>query len=465
MKSIIANISHYAPSAIIPTKALLFFNRTFKNRYDLLKESESWTFTDIQDWQLEMLKSTFCAAYEGASAIRELWKQNDFHPGDFTSLNQLANIPTYDKQFVKAAVNSARNASFPKQKLTYRFTGGSTGAPMRFALEKRQIYEEKAYFYYIWEKYGYKIGDKCVMLKGDKLASKNGRCLHRVDGIFNYLKLDSDYLVSESHIDIYDEAIRKFGANFLFGFPSSIYLLACLYIRTGRVAPKFETIFLASENTYPDQLAFIKNVFSATDVFYHYGHSEYATLAFKYKDNDNLGFVPFYGIAELLDEAGNIITEPNVMGEITVTGFSHAQPFIRYRTNDYAVSSDFVSTDYMKNYMSVDRIEGRMQEFIVTKDKRLVSICSMGAAHFEDMNSLIDTQYEQTQEGHVTFNVVMNNSQEISDNLKTTLKQRISEKLEGTVYVDVKQVSEINRTGLGKKSMIRQNLNIKEYME
>ena len=174
------------------------------------------------------------------------------------------------------------------------------------------------------------------MLKGDKLASAGGNCLHQLDGIFNYLKLDSDYLVSEPHIEIYDRVIRKFDADFLFGFPSSIYLLASLYVRTGKEPPKF----LASENTYPDQLEFIKSVFSAKNIFYHYGHSEYATLAFKYQENDQLGFVPFYGVAELLDERGNQITEAGKLGEITVTGFSHAQPFIRYRTNDYAVSSD-----------------------------------------------------------------------------------------------------------------------------
>lgn len=463
--SLINKISYFLPPSLINTKALLFANKGFRARYNLLKESESWTLGDVVDWQEREVKQLLNSTYSDAEALSRLWNNNDFHPGDFSSLKDIVNIPTTDKQFVKAAADSILNAKFPKNKLTYRYTGGSTGSPMKFALEQRQIYEEKAYFYYIWEKYGYRIGDKCVMLKGDKLANANGRCLHKVDGIFNYLKLDSDYLVSEGHIDTYDQAIRKFGANFLFGFPSSIYLLASLYVRTGRKPPVFDTIFLASENTYPDQIDFIKNVFSAKDVFYHYGHSEYATLAFKYRENDQLGFVPFYGIAELLDEKGKVITESGKLGEVTVTGFSHAQPFIRYKTNDYAVSSDFISTDYMKNYSSVERIEGRMQEFIVTKDKRLVSICTMGAAHFDDMNSLVDTQYEQSEEGRIIFSVVTSDHKELSNNLVKLLKGRIEDKLEGTVDVEIKQVDGINRTGLGKKSMIRQSLNIKEYME
>ncbi|MEY8215991.1 MAG: hypothetical protein RPR97_16080, partial [Colwellia sp.] len=276
MNSLIRKISSLIPTIVVPTKSLLFSNSAFRNRYNLLNEAECWSHADVASWQTDQLSALLIDVYQGVEAVRNHWIKSGFHPKDFTRLSHINDIPLYDKQFVKQASDGMFNSNFPKPKATYRFTGGSTGAPMKFALEQRQIYEEKAYFYYIWEKYGYRIGDKCVLLKGDKLASEGGHCLHEKDGIFNYLKLDSDYLVSEKHINIYDAAIRKYGAKFLFGFPSSVYLLASLYERTNRKAPQFDVIFLASENTYPDQINFIKEVFGAKDVFYHYGHSEYA---------------------------------------------------------------------------------------------------------------------------------------------------------------------------------------------
>ncbi|OIN07913.1 hypothetical protein BFR47_16270 [Oceanisphaera psychrotolerans] len=332
---------------------------------------------------------------------------------------------------------------------------------MKFLLDKEKIFFEKAFFYYIWKKHGYEIGDKCLFVKGENIKGSSGRLAVR-DGIYNYLKLDSNYLNESSNLPDYDRAIKKFKPRKVFGYPSAIYQLALLYSRSCVKPPEFDLIMLASENTYPDQIAFIKSIFSCDSVFFHYGHSEYAVLATKYHDNDCLGFNPFYGHAEIIKPDGQL-AEAGESGEIIATSYSKSMPLIRYRTNDFAVVSGYQSNDYMRSYLAVDKIEGRLQEYIVTEDQRLVSICTMGAAHFEELGPVLDSQYFQDEPGRLVFKVCCPED-EYTSTLEKNIKRAIERKLENKVKVYVKNVPDIRRTSTGKKIMIEQKLDINQYL-
>ena len=143
MNRLIRKVSSLIPTMIVPTKSLLFSNSAFRNRYNLLKEAECWSRSDVEVWQTAQLSALLFDVYQGVEAVRNHWFKAGFHPKDFTQLSHINDIPVYDKQFVKQASDGMFNSNFLKSKTTYRFTGGSTGAPMKFALEHRQIYEDR----------------------------------------------------------------------------------------------------------------------------------------------------------------------------------------------------------------------------------------------------------------------------------------------------------------------------------
>ncbi len=463
IKSALNLYSKYIPFQIVPTRPLLFANKHFRDQYYFLKETESWSYNDALTWQISILSELVKSAYTHVPAYKELYTKNGIHHSDITSIQDLKHLPIIDKNFCKQNAEKLINSQVPSHSRVVRNTGGSTGAPMRFLLDKSKIFKEKAFFYYIYEKYGYIVGEKCVLLKGDNIFDEDGD-VGRYDPGFNYLRLDSNYLNKAEFLARYDERIRKFGAKFLLGYPSSIYQLALLYLANGVEAPKFNFIMFASENTYQQQLKIIQQVFRCDKLFYHYGHSEYAAIAFKFNDYDGLGFVPYYGFTELIGDDPSRELKPGDTGEIVVTGFSFAQPFIRYRTNDYAVLSDYQSSDFMRTYYPVERIEGRLQEFIVTRDKRLVSICTMGAAHFSELESVMDTQYVQEQEGELFFDVVCDDAT-FTPELVRSIQTAITKKLDNMAQVTVRKVDEIPRSSIGKKSMISQKLDISKYLD
>lgn len=444
---------------IVPTDWLLFLDKDFRKTYFFLKEVESWSVNDVYSWQFQKVKEVILSAYEGTSAYKELYRSQDVHPSDINQFSDLKNIPAIDKIFVKNNYNELVNKAALRS--VVRYTGGSTGTPMKFLLDKSKIFQEKAFFYYIWKKHGFKIGQKCLVVKGENISEIYGTLTAR-DGLNNYLKLDSNYLNDLSKFREFHDAIVRFSPRYAFGFPSALYQLALLYTRSGQPAPRFDLIMLASENTYVDQIDFIKGVFSCPNVFFHYGHSEYAAFAVKYHQSDHLGFVPFYGYSEVVKDDGTNAL-PGQRGEIISTSYSVSMPLIRYRTQDFAVRSDYHSDDYMRSYLSVEYIDGRLQEYIVTEDLRLVSICTMGAAHFEELGPVIDSQYYQDEPGKLVFRVCCP-PEDYSMTLEKRIKVAIERKLENKVSVSVALVREIPRTLSGKKIMIDQRLNIKEFI-
>lgn len=457
--------SIHFPFYIIPFHFIIGLNKTFRQTYEFLKKCEGWSLEQIRNWQYLKIKAVLNNSYQYVPYYKKLFDQVGFCPEDFKDLSDLESIPFLTKNDIKNNFKDMINTKTNPYMLHEAHTGGSTGTPLKFLLDSNKIYAEKAYFFYIWEKYGYKIGDKCIFLKGDKIADVKNLRFERFDSIYNYMRYDSDYLNQLKYFPYYDKTIKEFKAEVLFGFPSSVYQLAKMYCLSGITPPKFRLILLASENTYDDQLTFIRNVFSAESIFYHYGHSEYVVLAFKYRKNSELGFVPQYGYCELINEKGYPISKAGEFGEIVGTSYSYGMPFIRYRTEDFALGSNFVSNDYMKNYKSVHHIEGRLQEFIVSKDKRLISICTMGAAHFNELDKVKEIQYYQEKEGELIFRIVEIEKHHLSMIDLKNIKQALEEKLEKTVNVKIEIVDEVEKTPSNKKMMIRQKLDISDYLK
>jgi phenylacetate-CoA ligase len=181
-------------------------------------------------------------------------------------------------------------------------------------------------------------------------------------------------------------------------------------------------------------------------------------MAASMPDDDRYFFWPQYGHFELVNIAGEAVTRPGEFGEIVGTSFDNSvMPFIRYRTGDFAVLSD-TPHPALPGYPVCERIEGRLQEFLVCRDQRLISITTMGAAHFEKMAEVQELQYEQHQPGLVTLKVV--SARPLNGDLVAEITRTVSEKTQGGCDVLVKRVERIERTGRGKHRMLIQHIDL-----
>lgn len=151
-------------------------------------------------------------------------------------------------------------------------------------------------------------------------------------------------------------------------------------------------------------------------------------------------------------------------GEITGTGFSKCMPFIRYRTNDFAEPLNKSFKRSMVGWKRVKRIEGRLQEYIVTSDKRLVSTCVIAGSHIPELSRIWDMQYVQDRVGELTIKCVdFSGLDKSNEDCKMILK-KIEAVLGNKVRCRIAFTDEILRSDRNKKMMLVQNLNVRDYM-
>src|SRR2546423_8029192 len=135
-------------------------------------------------------------------------------------------------------------------------------------------------------------------------------------------------------------------------------------------------------------------------------------------------------------------------------------PFLRYRTGDLAVLSDR-GHPALPGFPACERIVGRLQEFIVCRDHRLISITTIGVAHFPELAAVEAIQYEQEHPGKLVLKVVAETP--LTSDQRACIGHAGAAKTQGGCEVEVVQVERIPRTSRGKARMLPQHLDIKPY--
>ena len=374
-------------------------------------------------------------------------------------------FPTLSKEAIKANTNSYLSTAMGPNTHLMAFTGGSTSVPMKLYLEK-YVSRSKDFAYNSTFDRIAGIGprDTILALRGRTVpgAEKPGGSLWMFDPIKRYLHLSSDHLEPQ-YMARYLEAIREWKPTYIHAFPSALVPLA-RWLRDNPapdVTERIRAIQLFSENIYDYQVDIMREVFGCP-VLLDYGHSERAVKAISLPQDSRYFFWPLYGRVELIDLDGQPITRPGVLGEIVATGFDNrVMPLIRYRTGDMAMWS-FDPNHTRPGFQVVDRIEGRLQEFLVCGDHRLVSICTIGAAHFEQLASADRMQFEQHAPGKALLKVLSNT--ELSPRAREALAAGIRSKTQGGLNVEIVRVDDIARTGSGKHKLLVQHLDISYYL-
>lgn len=429
----------------------------------LIDETEFMSRSEIEELQYNLLRQTLSVGYEHVPYYQRVFAEYGVTPRSLTCPADIAKFPLLTKQDIQTCFSDLIATDVPRWKHLPTTTGGSTAAPLKLIQVKgRTRSKERAFIWDGWSRVGYFPRARTVQLKGRTVGDPAKRIFWEYEPIQNFLEMDGNYLTRDN-IPLYLAQIRDFKPLFLLGYPSAIYLLAMFLQQEPKMNPfaGLRAVLLASENVYPWQRALFEEVFGCR-VFSHYGHSEMVLLGMEGEQSRDLLFFPQYGYLEMLDENDNPVNAEGKYGELVGTSFhNEAMPLIRYRTQDYGVVGS--SPDSLgRYYPTLKGVEGRLQEFIVTSDKRLVSIVIMGAAHFNISRYVYETQYYQDAPGHVEFHVVPR--EEYNTAHRDAIYKTLKEKLGDAVSVEIKEVPELKKSRTGKHIMLIQKLPIDDII-
>ena len=431
------------------------YRRVFRDVYAFLQKTQYWSREKLERYQLLQLRRLLYHAYENVPYYRRVFDERKLGPDDIKTLHDLGKVPYLTRDIIRDNLEYLVARNYSKSKLQFVTTGGSTGIPLGFYRDGRVCGAwEWAFITSMWHRVGYRLTDKRVVLAGNVVRSAEKGKFWEYDFSHNRV-IFSSYHMTDKNLPRYIEEIRRIKPNFIHGYPSVITILARFMKKNSiKPFPSVKAILCASENIYKPQRELLEEVFNCR-TFSWYGHTEQEVLAGECECSTNYHIFPQYGITELIGKDGELVTDEDEVGEIVATGFvNYAMPFIRYKTMDFGIHTN-QKCECGREYPLLKRVEGRLQDFIVTKDGRLISLTALiFGQHFHAFSRIKDMQINQEKRGEITMGIVK--ARGYSDKDEKEIFQRIQKITSNQLDVQFEYVDEIPRTRMGKRLFLIQ---------
>ena len=354
-----------AGRVIYPLQELAFRRPTFSYLSDL--ERSQWLPRDgVEALQLDKLRCLLGVAHAHCPWHRRRLDAAGLRPYSLASLEDLRRLPLMDKQDAAAHRDELVWRDVPGGAFQYN-TGGSSGQPLIFHFGRARQASDAAGRMRARRWWEVEPGDPEVYLWGAPVELNKTDWVKTVrDRLINQLVLNA-FAMSPARMDGYLDAMEAFRPRCVYGYASSVALLAAHARERGRKPrlPGLRVVCTTGEPLYAHQRELIGEVFCAP-VANEFGSRDIGFTAHETPQGQVL-LTSESIILEVLDASGNPVA-PGEMGEAVMTGLcSEAQPFIRYRTGDMVRLSP-EEDRAGRGLHVIAEVVGRSTDFLVRAD-------------------------------------------------------------------------------------------------
>lgn len=282
------------------------------------------------------------------------------------ALADFQKMPTMDK--ADAAANRDQLAWREAPGGTFRYnTGGSSGKPLIFYYGRQRQASDAAGRMRARRWWGVEPGEREVYLWGAPVElNKTDRIKTLRDRLVNQMVLNA-FDMSPVQMDAYAQAIQSWQPRCIYGYASSVALLAA-HAKERNVRfklPELRVVCTTGEPLFPHQRSLIQEVFGVP-VANEFGSRDIGFTAHETPHGQML-MISESILLEVLDAQGQPV-KPGEEGEAVMSGLcSEAQPFIRYRTGDMVRLSKESCRDGRGLHV-ISEVAGRSTDFLVKSD-------------------------------------------------------------------------------------------------
>ncbi len=365
---------------------------TYRRLLARLKKSQYFSPEELAAYRNARLQAMVQHCARHVPYYRDLFRELGITAEDIRTPADLRVLPFIDKALVRENferfVSRKGLLSFPG------YTSGSTGMPGKFLRDYHFVNFENAA---IWRHFGMHGYTDTRMRR----VVFTGRLIVPVDRteppFWFYNKLDNTLVLSSLHLSpenerAYIDAVVRFRPEVMAGYPSAMAMLAESFERYGVRLP-IKVVFPGSETVFDHQREKIERVFQ-THIFDWYGQQERVS-AIGQCEFKTYHIIEDYSITELVDFDGHL--------EVVGTHLeNYKMPLLRYRTGDTVLPAD-IACPCGRHYRTVDRVLGRMGQYILTPDGRKITVVNY---MFQQFNNIREAQFVQDQPGAVTLRLV-----------------------------------------------------------
>ncbi|MCP4606044.1 MAG: phenylacetate--CoA ligase family protein [Proteobacteria bacterium] len=326
---------------IIPKRARTALYRAVQSakgetgRYGFADATEQVAYLPLGDLaalQLRRLRQTLVYAGEKVPYWRDLFKREGFHPKGVTRSSDIEVLPILTKDIIRAEGDRMLSADYDKSRLVVRKTGGSTGEPLVYCVDRESLERQMAINLRGFRLLGLRDDDRVAKIWG---YGKSHRLENALASVSSRLFLDAFYS-GDAQMESWLEQLLQFEPKAIYGYAGAISHFARFLKRTGRQRPlsSLNVICTTSEKLFPEMAEVTREVFGVP-VADMYGCHESIRIASDclhghmhiHMDGTLTEFVHDQGVA---DGPGKIII---------TTLLSRAMPFIRYDVGDMGTDS------------------------------------------------------------------------------------------------------------------------------
>jgi phenylacetate-CoA ligase len=430
-------------NALFPLHEWLKGHSSVERRREL-EVSQWWPRDRLRAYQLQRVRAFVTHLAQRVPYYRDLFNEHDVRAEEIGSLDDLARIPFLTKPIIRA--NLERLKAEGAGPLKRYNTGGSSGEPLIFFMGKDRISHDVAAKWRATRWWGVDIGDRELVVWGSPVELKAQDRLRSLrDRLFRSELLPA-FEMSASNLDRFVDRIRAVRPAMLFGYPSSLSLIAA-HAEKGGVRLDdlgIRVAFVTSERLYDHQRATIERVFGCR-VANGYGGRDAGFIAHECPAG-GMHISAEDIIVEIVDREGRPVA-PGEAGEIVVTHLATGDfPFLRYRTGDVGVLSD-AHCPCGRGLPLLAEVQGRSTDFVVAADGTVMH----GLALIYVVRDLPGIErfkivQESLQRTRVLLVPGAGYAPQTAERIRVGLRQRLG----ANVTVDVETVSDIPAERSGK---------------
>ncbi|NLF32894.1 MAG: phenylacetate--CoA ligase family protein [Planctomycetes bacterium] len=430
--------------------------RRFRNHLQFVRDAQWWPRARTRMYQTAQLRRICTLAAERSVFYRRLFREAGFRPEALSCPEDLAAVPMIDKETVRANLPAMCTTPPMRPWVDRIATAGTGGVPLEFYIGADRSAVEFAYLLASWERIGWTLGTPLAVLRGEVVPAWRGIMRYGYDPMLRRHVYGS-FDLTDADLQAYLDHMNRLGRFYLHAYPSTAAALARHLHRTGRRAPLgLSGVILESENVYPVQRQMMEDVFGRTCLCC-YGQTEKLVLAVECPGGEGYHVWPTYGYLELIDEAGNPITECGRRGQIVGTGFINTVvPFIRYRTGDEATYLGQRCRLCGREHPILADIRGhRLQESLITSDGDEIPWVALNM-HDDTFRQVRQFQFTQSTPGRAVLSVVPAAGFAAGDIER--IGRMLDMKLRNRIALTVQVVDAIAPSGRGKAIYVDQRI-------
>jgi len=416
----------------------------------------------VRAWRRDHLRKLVSAAVSHAPHYRDLARTLGLSAAVIENfeVDDLRIFPVLTKDALRG--RAADFLTRPMDELDEVSTSGSSGTPLSFFLDKDRSAAEWAFVQDSWSKVGFSPKDIRAVFRGLHLQDVD-RTPWEFEPSLGELRL-SPFHLTDHWMNKYCALIARYNASFLHGYPSALDIFASYVLRSKRtdIAGRVRGVLAISETLFDHQRARISLAFPNAKLTSFYGMSEKVLFGTEIPGRPaTFEMEPLYGIAELVDDAGNRITEPGKKGRVVGTGLLlSGMPFIRYDTGDVGTLVEDANEGNRFRAVIAGIASRWGQEFLVGRGGQLISMTAINI-HSGAYVKMAAFQFHQREPGRAALRAVLAAGSTEADIVP--FMNEISAKIGESISFDLELVDELTRNERGKSKFIDQRLDLRKF--